>query len=350
MLRINSIIVFLSLLIALWGCTSKSNQAQPTDEEATQEQKAVAEEINEEFQVRSDIASVILAYYNDLEAESKNIGSYFAPNVEKYYSQTNISGDKVGQIIINTYEGVSERRVTIDKNTLIVNEENEKYSAEFDGNVSLTRTEGNVKVNEDFRNRIVFNQDLKIIQYESLEVRQQTANRKLNANARISTAIQSLLSTLNSEGLTALDNIIHPEKGFFFITRPGAIDAVYHLYKSEEIVSQANTPWIKDKLSDISCNIQAIDLPSYDCDNFSSQGCFLAPVGNVDRISGLMGALEQASIRSFSPEEQGDANSMEDFISYELVVTESYLSMLFGIIDGRWYLLVLDAAKFDCSA
>lgn len=353
--RINPFLISLYLILILqWGCNnhhqaSEDSYKQEESVSIPQEQTSEDAQVEEEELIR-EVESVILSYYNDLSAENPDIATYYAPTVKKYYSQANISREKVGDIIMNTYNGISNRNIILDRSSIDLQVSEEEYIVEFEGAVSLVRDKGNTPVNEKFRNRVVFNKDFQITHYESLEVNPSTSSRLARPSARAGAAIESLLSHISGDASKGLTSIINPEVGFFFITRPGALDAVYHLFSAEEIVSEANTPWIIDELSGVSCQIALEDLPSYNCDNFSKKGCFLSQVNDPDRISKLMEALEQANITSFSSTQQKRAVDTEQLITYELVITEKYLSMLFGQVEGKWYLLLLDAAKYDCSA
>ena len=61
-----------------------------------------------------------------------------------------------------------------------------------------------------------------------------------------------------------------------------------------------------------------------------------------DLIDNELSSLSEAQISA--------ARRAEGLVELQLVQTEQALSLLFGQIEGEWYLLVVDAAIFDCSA
>jgi hypothetical protein len=90
----------------------------------------------------------------------------------------------------------------------------------------------------------------------------------------------------------------------------------------------------------------------FDCDaEFSAPGCFLEGVGEGSTpITGIMDDLEEYEIVTFSAEERAAAQRTEAEIVYAVVVTETYLRLYYGIIDGQAVLLAVDLATYSCDA
>ena len=110
-------------------------------------------------------------------------------------------------------------------------------------------------------------------------------------------------------------------------------------------------PHMKERLLNLRCTPQEEALPSFDCDRFSKQGCFLAkPEKPYDRLSLLMIALNEIELGNFSESDIRDARKHEQAVSIQLLDTTVPVAFYFAEIEGKWYLLVVDIASYDCSA
>ena len=69
-----------------------------------------------------------------------------------------------------------------------------------------------------------------------------------------------------------------------------------------------------------------------------------------DGISTLIKSLSQADLGSYTEADIAQAEKLEAYVTRKVVFTAEMLAMYFGKIDGKWYLLVIDAAAYDCSA
>ena len=98
------------------------------------------------------------------------------------------------------------------------------------------------------------------------------------------------------------------------------------------------------------CDLQEAAVPKYDCDSWSKEGCFIASKNNYVGISELMKTLQEYDYGEYDAKQINHAKQVEQLISKEIVITEAWMGMFFGNIKGKWYLLVLDAASYDCSA
>ncbi len=60
--------------------------------------------------------------------------------------------------------------------------------------------------------------------------------------------------------------------------------------------------------------------------------------------------MKKLSKRVHSEEEREFAKNTDQKISRIVVLTDDYLEIGFTSINGKWYMLWFDLAKFDCSA
>ena len=297
------------------------------------------------------ITSVLLAYYQDLEAEEISVNEYYAPTVSTFFNQKNLPRSEIKTIINRGFESVEDRKIQLNQNTLVLTRISGGYEAVFEGDLSFTNAKGD-QVAESFKNKVLFNDDLQITSYESLGNERQVAPRA-NSVAQSSpsnASVVPLLKALKSNDYTAVQEFIHPELGYYYITRPGAFDAVYYFSQASAMERQANTPWISERFSKIDCEPQEGSKPDFNCESFSKEGCFLAETPSYNRVSKLMNALTEYEYAEYSKTDLAAAAKVEAAITHEFISTGDYLSLSLGLIDGKWYILVVDPAVYDCSA
>ena len=297
------------------------------------------------------ISSILLSYYQDLEAEKISINEYYAPTVSTFFKQKDLPRSEIKTIINRGFESVEDRRIRLDQNSLVLTRISGGYEVIFEGDLSFMNAKGD-QVAETFKNKVIFNDDLQITSYESLGNDRQVAPRT-NSVAQASpsdASVLPLLKALKNNDYTAVQEFIHPELGYYYITRPGAFDAVYYFSQASAMERQANTPWISELFSKIDCEPQESSKPDFNCEGFSKEGCFLAETPSYDRVGKLMKALTEYEYAEYSKTDLAAAAKVEDAITHEFISTKDYISLSLGLIDGKWYILVVDPAVYDCSA
>jgi hypothetical protein len=110
-------------------------------------------------------------------------------------------------------------------------------------------------------------------------------------------------------------------------------------------------PYLEDYLNASGCLQPLSDkLPTYDCSQFSAQGCFYTKEVPPRFFSEGLMRMEKLTHEDIATDEEELANYLDKELRYMVVITESYLQFGFAQIDGRWYCVLVDMARFDCSA
>lgn len=333
------------------GCDSSQDQAQsPPDTAEEPAASANSSASAQAEEARQAIEQQLKAYYEALEAERLEEAQFFAPQVQRFYAQENLSRETVANSIRTTFDKVEDRSISLDVSSLNVQQTpSGNYVAEFSGDVAFIRVPEGTQVQEKFRNRVIFNEDFQIVAYESLEAQQQAQSRSAGARQDAARSLQGLLQALRSG--SGIAEFIHPTHGFYFRMRPGAMDMVYAYSRLEEVYENPLSPSMKETLGQLTCNdLKREALPEYDCNSFSKTGCFMAEVEAPPGISKLMQYLNQVESNIFSDQDVEKAQRAEAFIGRKVVITDASLALYLGEIQGAWYLLLIDVASYDCSA
>ena len=160
-----------------------------------------------------------------------------------------------------------------------------------------------------------------------------------------------LLPEFKSGKYTITPNYIHPRMGFYMLTKPGAYSVPYRLDKIEDMFKHA--PWLKKGMEIQQVKAKQEALPVFTCegdDMFDKTGCFIEEIQDYDAVSSLMKALIDAEFNIFNDQSIQEAQQIEQIVKVALIETGSSLALYFGESEGKWYLLIVDMASFDCSA
>ncbi len=347
-------IYFFLLLIVIAACTSKTPTRQSDQVETQEEIDSISTEqpINTQ-DLKGNIKDILLSYYQDLSNERLSEEKYFANNLEYFFGKTDVPREEVAQSIKNGFSEIEDRIIQLDLASLTVTPLNDEIVAEFSGQVQFKRTKEQTVVNESFYNRVTFNQELQIVRYESLDSQQateRTSPQNLRESSDPSNAVKDFLAAWKKGDTEKIQSYIYAQTGFYYITRPGAMDAIYSGQAFDEVFEKAYTSWTPELLRNASCDPQLEDLPEYDCESFSKTGCFIASVDDYQRVSYLMKVLKENDLGKFPVNEIDKAREIEAYISHQVLITNSAMSMCWGKINDQWYILVLDIASYDCSA
>lgn len=333
----------------------KSAQKQP--ENTTNNAPTPVEQTSSEDQAKEKIVDILSAYYTDLAAEKLDEDKYFAPELEQFYSSKAIPREKVGKSIRNGFESVEDRHITFDPRTLRVQKAGDGYISEFSGESFHTRSSDGEKVNASFKNQVKFNKDFEIIAYGDNKSKSSQTSRSLPPKEASVSAVQqtspmatTVLNEFKTGSFQKSPSYIHPKLGFYLIGQPGAYSVPYHLTSFEEVFKKA--PWLKNG-TDMYNELKAESVPTFTCegdDYFDKNGCFIEDSGNYSSLTGLMKALRQAEFDDFGPEAVNKAANIEKLVKIEVVETKSGTAFYYGEEAGKWYLLIIDMASYNCSA
>ncbi|MEM6788881.1 MAG: hypothetical protein AAF715_15275 [Myxococcota bacterium] len=147
---------------------------------------------------------------------------------------------------------------------------------------------------------------------------------------------------------TDAGSFINPDVGVNVVYRPGAIDVVGYAETAAD--AAALVPWVSF-VSAGGCFLEA-NLPDFDCDDFTKQGCFFEEVEDgFSRFSDLGAALNDAfQTEMYSEYQLADIRSREVLTEIVTLDTRTGVALYWGRVDGVWSLLFIDTAAYDCSA
>jgi hypothetical protein len=157
------------------------------------------------------------------------------------------------------------------------------------------------------------------------------------------------MKNTEKKDLEDLKAVIHPEKGVYFNMKAGVMPVV-KLYKNIEEI-QKDFPDFKKELSDVKCKRPKNEaLPEYDCNDFSKSGCFYQEFANSTVLLEAYKAQTEAVAEEIKDDLAASYIGMDASITHTVIMTKSMLQLYFGKIDGNWFLIYVDLAKFDCGA
>jgi hypothetical protein len=146
-----------------------------------------------------------------------------------------------------------------------------------------------------------------------------------------------------------LKQYIHPQLGFYINHKPGAISIVEHFKDLDEVYEQL--PHLESYFKKFNGkNPKKEEIPRFDCESFSKQGTFYQTTSSFNEIEKGIEINEKIVQRVHSKEEKELAKQTDKQISRIVVLTDDYLEIGFTNIDGKWYMIWFNLAKFDCSA
>lgn len=149
--------------------------------------------------------------------------------------------------------------------------------------------------------------------------------------------------------LSGLAPLVHPTTGVYIIHRPGAIDAIAGGKTIAEAASQV--AGLLPKLSGIEGALIKEELPAFDCaTEFSKQGYFYQEVSGLKDLSKKYDELVKAGVAEPDQAFLDRLIEADSRTSLLFVSTKESLGLRFAQIEGKWYLIAIDLAQFDCGA
>ncbi len=157
----------------------------------------------------------------------------------------------------------------------------------------------------------------------------------------------NFLAKTASELDANLSKLIHPSVGVYFIHRPGSVSEVRWFNSWGSILA---TNEMNQLLVMLRCRPKREDLPNFNCANeFDKKGCFYQEIKNQDWVWNKLRRLKNNYIIQISDREAFTAQKTDSLTSISMIITEAYVRLHFGKVEGKWYLLVVDHEEYDCS-
>lgn len=333
--------------IALAACGDKTN-TQTTNNETTtnQEPTTTPAAVDSAAIMKPQIEQLLNSYYADLCAENIDENKYFTPMVSTFFASQNISASKIGESLRQGFKTMDNRKVTINPANTVVVKTATGYEVEITGTSEHTDVKTKKQIKGDFHNRIVLDNHLKISAYSQAL----SGDRGLNIEEETEVAFaEKILANLNSPN--AIEQFMDSEKGALYMYRKGVFDNIVVAKNYAELKS-ANQG-VAAELKTLGCKSIEMKEVSFDCDKeFSAKGCFLFPVNGYNDFTKKTAELNKikGGIKTYSAKEISAEKEMETMVTHELIITEKHLLLGIGKINGKWRVITIDAAKFDCSA
>lgn len=302
----------------------------------------------------SQIKKILKGYYEALESEDEDIVDYYAPIVQRFYNADSFSQERVLQSLRQSFKTVDSRKVELDWESLEIGQQGDFTLATFRGKTSFVNAKSGAQKKADFYNQITFDEELRILRYEDAEQAQKVrqTSRQINQSGSDGLAQVVLLvgQAIKNGKIMSLKPFIHPQHGMYLINQSGAFTLPYEIHDVIEL--KENAPWMSKGNRNF-CKIPQVgDLPTFTCETlFSKQGCFFSKMtAPYSSLTELMEALMEAEVSRFESGNLQKAKTFQSLVTHKMIATESSTSLLFGKVDGKWCLLVIDLATYDCSA
>lgn len=340
-----SIVLFSVCISLLWGCGPKSTDNHDNPQTGDSNKIQTVTKIDSASLFKPKAVQVLKAYYSALESEKIDENQFFAPDVNTFYNSQNISSSKIGESLREGFKKMDNRKITLDEDAVVCRQVPQGYELIVSGNSTHTEAAKKNVVQGVFRNRIVMNKDLKITYYNTAP---DTERGTEESNELV--FAEKIMVSLKNE--SSLNELIHPEKGVVLMYRSGAFDKIATIRNASELKSKSGNNW--KKMIAVQCDGIVMNIiPSFNCDTeFKEKGCFLSPAGGFNEAARTAEELNKLNDRSinYNARERGTFKELEGMVTHQLIITESRLLLGLGQIDGKWYVLEINASKFDCSA
>ncbi|MGZ5303180.1 MAG: hypothetical protein ACXWDO_03645 [Bacteroidia bacterium] len=155
-------------------------------------------------------------------------------------------------------------------------------------------------------------------------------------------------AALNKGNASAINKFIHPKWGIYIIDRPGAIDKVD---TGKNIQAFYKKIYLGNKrLIGMDCKLEHRPIPEITCDK-AYEGCLAEITDNFHRITDLKKGLQEYGFKdNYLPKDAKSLSAFEMLVKRNTVNFDKAIGISFLYIDGKWYIGVIDLAKYSCSA
>ena len=147
-----------------------------------------------------------------------------------------------------------------------------------------------------------------------------------------------------------IDAMIDPSIGVYLVYKPGAMPVPKRCTSAEEL--KETFAYLNESLVQIQCEEvkESEALPYYDCESFDMEGCVFKKVEEGGSLVAAQEQMTELMFTEFSDEEKAQAQKADEAVSVVLVATDAAVSMSFGKVDGKWKIIVINIADYDCGA
>jgi hypothetical protein len=165
------------------------------------------------------------------------------------------------------------------------------------------------------------------------EIIQTLPNSPINGVVTAALSEEDLVSVLNGISIANINQYIHPENGLWLVQSPGAMP------------SMSNTTQVDKNFPVDFSAVKDEELPKVNCDSkslWTKEGCYAQEINsfNEERIWIYCG---------LSKEDLAKVGDIAKTISWTVINTSLGARYYFSMIDGKWYLTVVDLRK-PCAA
>ncbi len=292
------------------------------------------------------ILKVLHRYYSDLAAEELHEAIYFAPILERYFSLENKTREEIAEITRRTFKAVDSREIVIDPTSFQINPIGEDYEVIFSGKVNVRYLGETQEKSEAFHNRFVFNKNYRIKIYDKVDGSENTKSQRASDGLKSGYRIQQIIERMAAP--ESMEVTLDQKVGIYYLHREGAFTQIHHFSTFAQLLDAY--PAVKEIVSDLSCQMKTESLPLFDCDGFSKEGCFVDKIEGFTLFSEMYQTLEEYELRKVGNDEVQAAKTAQGMVTHQLTETSNSIALFFGKVDGKWRLIAIDAASFDCSA
>ncbi|MEO0899378.1 MAG: hypothetical protein AAFY71_23405 [Bacteroidota bacterium] len=352
--KILKYLLLVVVLLSLYACGEEANSEQPI----TQKQEKILKEKEKSLPAQPTeedmIMKILKDYYVALENESVDIADFYAPVIEKFYGADSFHQDAVLRSLKQSFKSVENRKVEVDWESLTIQKKNNLPVVSFRGTTSFTEVKTGKTKNASFYNQLTFDEDLRILRYEDAEkaraVEQVQKQVESAGEGQLLQTITIIKSALRKGQLNKIEGFIHPEYGCYLLNKPGAITIPYYCTYVSDF--EKNASWISKGFSKLCTLPRKGQLPTFTCNTqFSKDGCWFDKLdAPYTGISDLMATLNRIKVSRLEVQPQEQIQAFQKKISHQMIDTATGMSIHLGMINGKWYMMILDVATYNCSA
>lgn len=146
----------------------------------------------------------------------------------------------------------------------------------------------------------------------------------------------------------SLNKMISPKIGVYLVYKPGAVPIAKKHLSTKELKDSKDA--VIEDLVGIGDELNQGGLPYYDCDTWDKEGWFYKEVTNYEILSVTTKHYVESMYSEISDEEMKDIENADASVSHTIIITDLFMELSFGKIDGEWKLVVINTADYDCGA
>lgn len=140
--------------------------------------------------------------------------------------------------------------------------------------------------------------------------------------------------------------LVHPTLGVWALYAPGVYADAVRYDTLDELF--AGTPGSLQTFEFGTCMVQEGTV-EFDCEEFSASGCFMSNASGLTPLTRTLQIAEEYELYTPSAEAYAAAAATELHFESFVVVTNAYMGLYYGEVDGDLVLLAVDLASFSCD-